>query len=117
MSDLYILDDENRPVRIEDMLEWAKWSSDNHARHFIKQERIGRYFVSTRFLGMDMDIGGEVRAMLGFPRQPPLVFETMAFDEEVAIGDPGRRVALERCATWSEAEQQHAEVVRRLADK
>ena len=114
MSDLYILDDENRPVPVEDPLEWAKWLQENRAREVVKLDQIARYFVSTRFMGMDMDIRGAVLAMMGGPRRAPLVFETHARDTSRSPGDPGFLIEQERCSTWKEAEEQHAEVVRRV---
>jgi len=114
LSDLYILDDENRPVPVEDPLEWAKWLQENRAREIVKLDQIARYFVSTRFMGMDMDIRGAVLAMMGGPRRAPLVFETHARDTSRSPGEPGFLVEEERCSTWQEAEEQHAEVVRRV---
>ena len=57
--------------------------------------------ISTVFLGLDANI---------FGRGPPLLFETITF----ACNATGRigASAKYRCATWLEAEAQHARAVR-----
>jgi hypothetical protein len=80
--------------------DWARWYGleDRH----VKDSTYGNFRVSTVFLGID------TRTLSNLP---PLVFETMVFDEQ-----DGRSVDVMRCETWEEAELQHesalAEVMR-----
>jgi len=56
------------PIVCNDLMKWAKWMEIK--KRIVKQEKVGRYRVSTIFLGLDhsfMD-GAE-----------PLLFETMIF--------------------------------------
>lgn len=82
-------------VPVGDFMEWAEWFDKADRR--IKQETVGKYFVSTVFLGLDHQFGGGA----------PLLFETMVFAE-------GESVDCERCSTWEEAEIQHAAMATKL---
>lgn len=92
MTFLYILAD-RRPVPCPSMLEWAQWMFENE--HHVGYTHIGTVRVSTVFIGIDAGLPG---------RGPPLLFETMIFDDYGA----GRS---ERCCTWEQAEAQHAAAV------
>lgn len=61
-------------------------------------DRVGRYRVSTVWLGLDHQYGDG----------PPLIFESMTFDD----GDDGDGVLQWRYGTWEEAEAGHREMVR-----
>jgi hypothetical protein len=90
----YILDGKTAvPVSSE---EWARWF-DRNERH-VKAERFGPVLVSTVFLGLDHNY---------FDHGPPLLFETMVFGGAL----DGEQ---ERCSTWEEAEQMHADMVNRV---
>jgi hypothetical protein len=77
--------------------EWAEWFKNDKHRH-VALTRIGNDFVSTVFLGIDHSWwGGSV----------PQLFETMIFVD-------GDEKWCERCATWEQAEEQHATAVTEL---
>jgi len=72
--------------------------------------RVGPYFVSTIFLGLDHQWGNG----------PPILFETMVFVENPhTVELLGKEITLnsdfldiqERCSTWLEAEAQHQRVI------
>lgn len=92
MSDKFILDGK-RPVPCDNLLKWAMWfeSSERH----VARDATGNGDVSTIFLGIDHQ----------FDQGPPLLFETLVFGGT-------RDGYMERCATWEEAEVQHARVVK-----
>lgn len=88
MSDKYILDGKT-PVPA-DLMTWAKWFETADRR--VDATTIGRYRVSTVFLGLDHQYG----------EGPPLIFETMVF------ADGGSDECwCDRCSTWDEAEAMH----------
>lgn len=64
----YILDANNQPVPVDDILEWGRFFAKAD-RHVAKTD-INGVFISTVFLGIDhrLDDSG-----------PPLLFETMVF--------------------------------------
>lgn len=71
----YILNSEKEVVSLpwSETLTWGQWMEEARAKglRVVGQDRVGRYLVSTVFLGVDHRfIGGG----------PPLVFETMVFD-------------------------------------
>ena len=96
MDSTYILDG-HTPVQCPDVEEWAKWFGENKFKRHVADEKIGDVRVSTVFLGVDHSFGDG----------PPVLFETMVFggplDEET-----------DRCSTWDQAEQMHAEMVDRV---
>ena len=89
---LYILDG-HTPVACHDVFEWSetRYKQDSH----VADEMVGNTRISTVFLGLDHSWQGG----------PPMLFETMTFDENGSTSDPLR------CSTWEEAEQQHQRVV------
>ena len=70
------------------------------------------YFVSTVWLGLDHSMGVAAKAF-GLPSQPPIIFETMVFDE---TGDKSD-LDMERYSTEAEAIAGHAEMVARWSRK
>jgi len=86
------------PVPEPDLETWARWMNEYFGSH-LAHDRVGPYEISTIFLAMDHNwLGGT-----------PLLFETMIFggfehDDELSLKQW-------RCATWGEAEQQHAHAV------
>lgn len=90
MSDWYILDDDNRPVRAPNFMDGARWMEANQHRKIVKQETIGAANVSTVFLGIDHNWGDGA----------PVLFETMVFGGE-------HDQFQDRCCTWKEAEAMH----------
>lgn len=100
---LYILDEQRRTVPAKDYKEWAVWFEEHADQRLVKREHIGPFFISTVFLGIEMNV-------LSFlHKAPPLVFETMAFrmrDRD----DDRETLAQERCSTWEQAEAQHERI-------
>jgi hypothetical protein len=97
MSHKYLLDG-HETVPTDDLELWARrLELDNR---IVAITHLGRCRISTVFLGLDHNFG----------HGPPLLFETMAFDEE-----SGRWLDIQEwCSTWSQAEDQHARVVASL---
>ncbi len=95
----YILDDDNNPVRCEDILVWGRFMS-NIARRKVGDANFPRadwakpwdVSISTVFLGLDHSF-----SRVG----PPILFETMIF------GSKFFQDYQSRCATWAEAELMH----------
>lgn len=94
---LYILDDDQNPTSIDDVLTWGAWmeTADRTVAMTTVAEGIT---VSTQFLGLDHQFGDG----------PPLLFETMvfggAFDGEI-----------ERHSTRKAAKAGHEWMVARIA--
>ena len=97
--------DGHDPVPVDDTLEWARWLETADRR--VASDVIGRYHVSTVFLGTDHNFTGNGGC--------PLLFETMVF---VTIDPSGnRRYALDiqhRYCTWDEAVAGHDEVKKKM---
>lgn len=93
MSGCYILIGQT-PVPEANVLKWADWMAT--ADRVVAQTQTGASLVSTVFLGIDHRHWGG---------GPPLLFETMIFTD----GDT--EDYQERCATWLEAEAQHAQAL------
>lgn len=66
----YILDDEGNPIPCPDLIEWAKWFENSNNRQ-LKKDLVGKYWVSTVFLGLDHN----------FLEGEPILWETMIFSE------------------------------------
>jgi len=58
-----------KPVAV-DLMTWAKWFEKGSNR-IVAKENLGRYLVSTVFLGIDHNFS---------PQGPPIIWETMVFD-------------------------------------
>lgn len=98
-------------VACDDLMEWAKWFDDISNRRVLLT-RVGPYFVSTVFLGLDHSFCGD---------DPPIVFETMVYVEKPQDAEPvGLNAEFldiqERCATWLEAEAQHRRIVEQIRE-
>jgi hypothetical protein len=97
-------------VPCSDMLEWAQWYETANRR--VMWTEVGPLAVSTIFLGLDHSFGFEKTT-------DAILFETMirgGEDRVTVIGGrewmlPGWLNYQTRCATWGEAEAQHAEAV------
>lgn len=66
----YILDEEGKPVLVEDILEWAQWFE--HADRTIAYDELEGGRISTVFLSVDH----------GFFGSHPILWETMIFGGE-----------------------------------
>jgi len=98
--DKYILVD-GVPVRVDNMLEWAKWFESAGDERIVRQDRAGKLneiLVSTAFLGIDHRFANAHLPEGG--KLPPLLFETMIFNG----GHDGYQA---RCSTREEALVQH----------
>lgn len=105
----YILD-ENNNVKLVSLMEWAMWFSDNEKRR-VGLDIIGRFRVSTVFMGTDYNFGDVSSG--------PLVFETMIFDELDVDenGDQrGHDLYCRRYGTYAEAEYCHNKIVEYLTE-
>jgi hypothetical protein len=97
----YILED-GKVVPV-DLLTWAKWVEKSYNR-IVKQETVGRYWVSTVFLGLDHNFD---------PTGAPILWETMAFVKRGSKMDMGGEY-MDRCSGKIEqAEAMHQKMVER----
>lgn len=96
----FILDDQHQ-LQAVDMLTWACWLEEERGKRIVKQETVGRFWISTVFLGLGLDDLG-----LGYH---PQFFETMAFrgPEQERMPD-----LIARVDSWEEAEAAHAHAVK-----
>jgi hypothetical protein len=79
-------------------------------QRIVKQETVGRFWISTVFIGIDYDFDScklvaEYGGGIPLDFYHPLVFETMVFGE---TEPPYMR----RTRSWNEAEKAHARAVR-----
>ena len=72
----YILDQNNNPVPVEDVTEWAKMF-DRDTRVVKKTTTSKNYFVSTVFLGLDHS----------WTEDQILIFETMIFSDDKDVDE------------------------------
>lgn len=93
-------------VPTSNLMEWAEWFESSGEARIVKQETIGKHWVSTVFLGLDHNF---------LMRGAPILFETMVF----RITRKGNKKAIyqDRCSTWLEAEKMHAEAVDKVIRK
>jgi len=73
MGKWYILDENNKPVVADSVIESAEWLEENPERKAVKQEHIDDIFISTVFLGLDH---------AWIPGGNPVLWETMIFGGE-----------------------------------
>jgi hypothetical protein len=90
------------PVEVEDPLVWAQFFEDMENRR-VAETLIGSARISTVFLGLDHNFGGE---------GPPLLFESMIFEGPEDLNE--REV---RYATWDEATAGHQELVQIVSER
>jgi hypothetical protein len=82
-----------RAVPCKDYGEWQQAFEDPANRH-VAATHVGDITISTIFTAIDVAV---------LPGAPPELFETRVFGGGIDY--------LERCATWEQAEAQHAEAV------
>lgn len=107
MAIYYKLDEEHNVIPLEGEnagLEWAK-AFENTSR-VVKQDTVGKYWVSTVFLGLD-------HRMSGLETGKPLIFETMVFSADRKESE----FDIERWSTWDEAVAGHEAMVKKWKDK
>lgn len=81
-----------------DAKTWAAWfeqATKDKAR-IIKQERVGKYFISTVFIGLDHNL---------FDQSHPHIFESMVFSG-------GESIDQDRYSTFGQALRGHQAIVR-----
>jgi hypothetical protein len=94
---LYILEG-HVPRATADVLEWARWfEATAPQERCVGNDVVGLVHIATHFIGLNYQ----------FQSGPPLLFETMVFGG--LLNHEGRR-----CATWQEAERQHAAMLARV---
>lgn len=102
MTDLYILNENDEPVAIDDVMTWGRWFET--ADRKVAKDTVGSFDISTVFLGLNH----------GYGDGPPLLYETMVFRLD---GDGERSMSedtMRRYTTRDEAVAGHAEVVAEL---
>jgi hypothetical protein len=107
----YILDDDHNLVPAT-LMEWAHWFEK--AERHVDATRVGPYWVSTVFLGINHRFGQD---------GPPLLFETMVFrdvPDTSKFGD-GQGWSddgdMDRYSTWDEALAGHERMVAKYRAK
>ena len=91
-------DKEGNPI---DLMKWADLMQ-NEDYKIIKQEQVGKYFVSTIWLGLDHNL---------WSSGAPIIFETMIFNKSnKEVQDP-LHLNLARYSTIQEALEGHKEMV------
>ena len=96
----YILDENRQPVPEPDLRKWAYWYSE--ANRHVACEQVGDLQISTVFLGIDHGFGCD---------GPPILYETMVFNQSKDNIHPWREIYMERCATWDEAVEMHQRAI------
>lgn len=101
MSPYYVLGKNNTPEQVPDVETWSKLIEKQN--RVVKQEKIGDVFVSTVFLGININKD---------PNETPLLFETMIFGGE-------HDDFQQRYTTWRTALNGHKKAVElvKTADK
>lgn len=84
--------------------EWSEWLERAGESRVVAKTRVGFVLVSTVFIGLDHYYGAD-------PDHPPLIFETMAFDESSDERWKSIDLWFARCSTWEEAHWNHRETV------
>ncbi len=105
MSDFYILDGEQRPVKVEGpdaVLEWGRWFEVADEERRVALDEVGGACISTVFLGLDHNWSDD---------GPPILYETMIFAH-------GTDLDQETCryATRSEALSGHEAACQRVRE-
>src|SRR5271157_2085879 len=82
--------------------EWCSTYDRDDTQRVVKQENVGKFWVSTVFLGIDHNFG--------FRDPTPILFETMIFDES-----PSEKWC-QRYPTYQTALEGHNLIVEKLKD-
>lgn len=94
---------ENGKIIEKELLRWEKWF-ENIDNRIVKQDNIGKYFISTVFLGLDFNVFGEGE---------PLLFETMVKNKENEKWTDYQK----RYSTYNEALKCHNELLNNVKGK
>jgi hypothetical protein len=78
---MYILGTDGEPIHTTDTLAWGRWmeTADRH----VAKTKLGIYWISTVFMGLDHSFGSG---------GPPVLWETMVFGEMVYSEFSGREI-------------------------
>lgn len=101
----YILKDKN-PIPCPDILEWEKWFEKIDNR-IVKKDDVGKFHVSTVFLGMDHSFGRGTT---------PILFETMIFDNSKDGLEKFDERYCDRYHFWEEAKAGHEIAVKKAKE-
>lgn len=93
----YVLD--GREVRATSQEAAYDWLLADENRKRVAEDTIGRFYVSTVFMIHDHNLVGS---------GPPIVFETMVFEQDKDGNLDMTGVYTDRCSTYDEAERMHA---------
>lgn len=99
----YVIDENGNPKHEPDLFKWATWFEKSKGNRIVKQEQVGRYWISTVFLGLDH----------GWDRDgsKPVVWETMSFRYH-----RGGEEDMDRCSgNREQAEAMHDRMVKKFA--
>lgn len=94
----YILDDANKPVPEPDIRKWGYWFET--ANRSVARDHIGKFSVSTVFLGLDRGHGSSF----------PVLWETMVFADDSGFDE----VCQERYTSYEDAVTGHRRVRQRF---
>lgn len=98
-DNLYVLDEQGRPVKEPNILSWVRWFEGANDLRVVARTQIGGSAVSTVFLAVDHRFRSE---------GPPILWETMVFGGKL---DQEQN----RCAGLREqAEKMHADMVQKV---
>jgi hypothetical protein len=101
MNKYYILDERGQPVLAKDVFEWARWFETADRVVASSVLPMLKLRVSTVFIGIDSKLSG--------PNRPPVVWETLVFDEE------GNEHDGDQCAgNFEQAEAMHLSMVNKF---
>lgn len=101
MARYYILDKNKNAIPVDDIRQWGTAFEDFDAR-CVGKFQAKLHTVSTVFLGVNHSFD---------ENSPPLLFETMVFDED------GRDCGLARTSTWKDAEYMHRRVCQEVTKR
>ncbi len=93
-TSMYYILDGHQVIHCPDIGQWINWFSTADRR--VRLTEIGCLRISTVFLGLNHNFSRN--------DSPPMLFETMVFDQDTDLYQ-------ERCSTWAEAEEMHAQMV------
>ena len=97
MSNWYILNKDNVPVRME-MLAANIWLMAENKK--VALDKVNGKTISTVFLGLDPSYGDG----------PPMLFETMIFEAGEVVGE------MDRYSTWDQAVDGHNAIVAKVKE-
>lgn len=104
----YVLGEDGKtPFPEPDLLKWAEWLDGGKGveRRRVGRDTIGRFLISTVFLGLDHRF---------FNEGLPILFETMVFDRDGET--PGAELFGTRYCIWDEAKAGHDMVVQKVRE-